>query len=162
MFLGHFSNANLYAISMKKIFQMVYKKRPMSLHEILEIQESRKRKEIALYESIYKLVQSKINRQVSLNSVACLFQIPKVKYGFPLINVPKTMEYILKILNEKGFIAFPVSHDTIYISWEMSNVLKKQIKKEENTKKEIIQQEEEKRDDELARLFLRTKLKKGP
>ena len=101
----------------------------MSLPDILRIQEEKKQKEINLYKLIYERVHNKINRQAASNSVACLYQIPKIIYGFPLIDIPKTMEYIIKILTEKGFIAFPISHNTIYISWEISNVLKKEIQK---------------------------------
>jgi hypothetical protein len=71
---------------------------------------------------IYDKIRARINNFASMDSVACYYEIPSYIFGYPLINVPRAMEYCLAKLNKNNFIAVQVSDNTIYISWELSAI----------------------------------------
>jgi hypothetical protein len=137
----------------------------MSLEQIVKIQEDRKRREMELYDKVYDRVKDRINNYAKHQSQACFWQVPNYVYGYPLLNVPKTMEYILANLNHEGFIAFQVDGytDWIYISWELSAVKRKEMaerKRKKGRKSRIsLEEEKEKRDDELIQALVSAKLK---
>lgn len=130
----------------------------MSLFDIIEIQQRKKNKEIDMFEKIYEDVKTKIQYYVTMNQLTCIFKIPSFIFGFPLVNISKTMEYILLRLTKEGFIAFKVQNkeDEVFISWEISSVLKKQIKKE--TKISVENEIKMSRQDDLIQSLISAKL----
>ncbi len=130
----------------------------MSLYDIIEIQQRKKDKQIDLFEKIYEDVKTKIQYYVTMNQLTCNFKIPSFIFGFPLVNIPKTKEYLLLRLTKEGFIAFDVQNkdDEIFISWELSAVLKKQIKKE--TKQSAENELKISRQDDLIQSLVSAKL----
>jgi len=85
----------------------------MSFDKIIEIQEARMQRELQVYKEIFKKVEYKINMSVAMGSVACIFKVPNFVFGLPTIDVAKTMEYILRKLNHRGFLAAQVDSDNI-------------------------------------------------
>jgi hypothetical protein len=135
----------------------------MSLEQIVKIQEDRKRREMELYDKVYDRVKERINNYAKHQSQACFWQVPNYVYGYPLLDVPKTMEYILANLNHEGFIAFQIDNytDWIYISWELSAVKRKEMadkRRKKGRKSRIsLEEEKEKRDDELLQILVASK-----
>lgn len=112
----------------------------MSLSKIVAIQEAKRQKDIDKFKKIYKMAESKINKYAEYGSKACLYQIPTYVYGYPLVDIPKTMEYLLARLNHKGFIAFEYvvegqPCDSIYISWDLASLKNQEMRED---KKEIM------------------------
>ena len=135
----------------------------MSLEQIVKIQQDRKKREMQLYEKVYDRVKDRINNYAKHQSQACYYQIPNYIYGYPMIDIPKTMEYVLANLNHEGFIAFQIDnyHDWIYISWELSAIKQKEMALNKRHKKKksrvSLEEEKEKRDDELLQILTSAK-----
>lgn len=136
----------------------------MSLERIIKIQEERRNREIRLFEEIYDRVSQKINNYVASGSDACLYQIPNFIFGYPLLDVPKVMEYVLARLNHTGFIAFQIDQtDSIYISWELSalerRAMNKRKRKNNKNSRVSLEEEKEKRDDDLLQALVSAKVR---
>ncbi len=132
----------------------------MSLYDIIEIQQSKKDRDIKLYKEIYDKVRMKINSHASFGALACVYKIPSLIFGYPFIKIPNVMEYLLLKLNHEGFIAIslPHSYSEIFISWELTSVLKAKIKKEqEKNNPSVITSLENLRDDDLIRSLVKSK-----
>ena len=114
----------------------------MSLEHIIKIEDDRHLRQNELYNKIYGLVTDKINKYVQLGAKTCFYKVPQFIFGYPLINIEKTMDFLLRKLNHKGFVAFQQDHQTIYISWEISKVLRSELKKERAEKSKISLTEE--------------------
>ena len=115
----------------------------MSLEDIVKIQEKRRQREIAVYKNVYERARHKINLYAKNGSAACFYKIPNFIFGYPLINIPKTKEYILGRLNHEGFIAIPVDDpETIYVSWELSTSKRKEMKRESKISTEMAEKDD--------------------
>ena len=115
----------------------------MSLNKIVEIQENNRQRKMSVYKKVYDLIESKINVYVSKGSQACIYKIPEFIMGYPLINVPETMEYVLYRLNHNGLIAFATDTEHIYISWELSSERRKEIIAEKKKSKILLSNTQE-------------------
>lgn len=125
----------------------------MSLLEIARIQEARKNRELEVYKNIFEKVQYKIYIFAANGSKACIYEIPSFIFGFPLIDIPKTMEYIIGRLNNQGFVAFQVSAQEIYINWDLSAQKRKELRQKERETSKISLSE----NDELTNTLVRLK-----
>ena len=134
----------------------------MSLERIIEIQEERIKREKEMFYHIYDKIESKINNYASMQSIACYYTIPEYIFGYPLVNIPKTMEYIVAKLNKKGFIAIQTSPDTLYISWELSTIKAQKLREKQKaaTNSQISLEEDiEKTDDDFLSILVNSKKK---
>ena len=130
----------------------------LTLDHLLKMQEEKKKQEIQLYKVVLTDVENQINIYAKNDKVAFLYQIPSFIFGYPIIDVPKTMEYIIGVLNHKGFIAIQVNPNVIYISWELTSVLRnKYIKDQKRIKNDLINVEA-KRESELTETLVQNKL----
>lgn len=118
----------------------------MILEDLLKIQEEKKKKEIQLYKNILNDVENQIQIYATYNKIALIYKIPCLIFGYPSIDIPKTMEYIIGSLNHKGFIAIQLSPDSLYISWELAEILKNNILKEQKQSKEALERLKSKRE----------------
>ncbi len=123
----------------------------MSLLEIAKIQEARQKRELEVYKNVFAKVQYKIYIYASNGSKACVYKVPSFIFGFPLIDVPKTIEYIVAKLNHQGFVAMQLDHENIYINWDLSAKHRKEIREKERSKVNL--EEEEKKDDLTSTLL---------
>jgi hypothetical protein len=123
-----------------------------TLLEIAKIQEARKNKELEVYKNIFTRVQYKIYIYASKGSSACIYKIPNFIFGYPLINVPKTMEYVIGRLTHQGFIAFKYDEEHIYINWDLSKQKRKELKEQEERESKIQLSEKDELTNTLVRL----------
>ena len=97
-----------------------------------------------------------------MGSQACVYTVPNFVFGYPLIDVPKAMEYLLSRLNHEGLISFQIDNtDQIYISWELSELERRKMtqRKKKDRTKVSLEQEKEVRDDDLMKALVSSKLK---
>lgn len=95
----------------------------MSLNDILEIERERRQRERATLITVYERLQNRINMSVrNARAHYCIYTIPDFIPGYPLINIDKTMKYLLKKLKREGFIAAPVDHKNIFITWDPQTI----------------------------------------
>lgn len=141
----------------------------MSLNDLVRIQEERDRKEKNLYKIVYEKITTNINNIGLSGGVNCYYTIPPFIIGYPLINIPQTLEYVVQKLIKKGFyvLLVPGTVDTIFISWEISLQQKKRKNAEINKKHKkleskisfAIDEEINKRNDNFLTTLANTKLK---
>ena len=64
-----------------------------------------------------------------IGETKCVYQIPEIIFGMPVINKDECINYINNILKEKGFNCFFIKPNYILIMWQLENKLIKQNKK---------------------------------
>jgi len=101
----------------------------MSLSSIIDIHKERKKKENEIFKTVYKRVEQNIIYNVSIGSKACIYTIPEAIWGYPLIDIPRTMEYLLYKLNKRDFICVQLDPRNIYITWNLDTIKKKTTEK---------------------------------
>ncbi len=77
----------------------------MSLSDILQIERERVMRERVVLTSIYDRMKNRINNSVRIRAQESLYTIPEFIPGYPLVNVSRTMNYLLTKLRKEGFIA---------------------------------------------------------
>ena len=133
----------------------------LTLDELLKMQEHKKSIDIDTYKKVYKSVESVIRYEAELGNMACLFKVPEFMFGLPKIDIPKTTEYIIGLLNSKGFMAVQVQYDLVYISWETTKKLRIKKKEEMTTQKNIIEELNQERQQDLTSFLVASKLKEN-
>jgi hypothetical protein len=110
----------------------------MSLNDILQIERERVRRERVVLTTVYERMQNRINNSVKVKAKECVYTIPEFIPGYPLINVYKTMEYLLNKLKKEGFIVIQLTMLDLYITWDPIKIkeLDKQLKEIEPKKQE--------------------------
>lgn len=109
----------------------------MSLNDILQIERERINRERVVITTIYDRMKNRVNNSVKVKAKECVYTIPEFIPGYPLVDVHKTMTYLLNKLVKEGFIAVQLTPLDIYITWDPEKIkkLNKHVKIE-NTKME--------------------------
>lgn len=112
----------------------------MSLNDILQIERERVQRERITLTTVYDRMKNRINNSVKVKSKACIYTIPEFIVGYPLIDVIKTMNYLLTKLRKEGFIAVQLTMLDIYITWDPVKIrqLDQEIKPLEPKKQEPL------------------------
>lgn len=134
----------------------------LNLDDILKIQEDQRKRNLELYKNVLSSAETNIRMYADSGHTSCYYDIPAFVWGYGVVDINKTKEYILGILNKKGFIALAdnVEFNRIYINWEMTEVLRKKMldnKKNDETSVDYIK---EKHNNELKEIFLKKKFSK--
>jgi hypothetical protein len=98
---------------------MITYKISMSIAEIIKIEKDRYLREKKVYDIIYTRLQNKINNAVKARATECIYTIPEYIVGHPLVNIPKTMIYLLEKLSYEKFIATQLTEKDIYVTWNI-------------------------------------------
>jgi len=96
----------------------------MSLVEVLQIERERVRRERLVLDTVYERMGNRINCSVRAGSKTCIYTIPDMIPGYPLVNITKTMMFLLNKLKKEGFIALPLSEYHILITWDPNELRK--------------------------------------
>jgi len=112
----------------------------MSLSDILQIERERVRRERVTLITVYDRMKNRINNSVRVKAKECVYTIPEFIVGYPLIDVPKTMNYLVTKLKKEGFIAIQLTLLDIYITWDPEKIrqLDQQVKQIEPKKQEPL------------------------
>lgn len=110
----------------------------MSLNDILLIERERVRRERVVLTTVYERMKNRINNSVKIRAKECIYTIPEFIPGYPLINIVKTMEYLINKLKKEGFIVAQLSLLDLYITWDPVKIrqLDEQLKSIEPVKKQ--------------------------
>jgi hypothetical protein len=97
------------------------------------------------YEILLEKIYKKIQKAADNNSYTCYYEIPTFIVGYPIYNLNRCIAYIISQIRQSGFIAKFVNPNSIYISWNPTDI-KLEKNKFINDKKlmleEIIKDEE--------------------
>src|SRR6185369_34076 len=112
----------------------------MSLNDILQIERERVRRERVTLITVYDRMKNRINNSVKVKAKECVYTIPEFIVGYPLIDVPKTMNYLLTKLKKEGFIAIQLTLLDLYITWDPAKIrqLDQEVKPLEPKKQEPL------------------------
>jgi hypothetical protein len=112
----------------------------MSLNDILQIERERVRRERVTLITVYDRMKNRINNSVRVKAKECVYTIPEFIVGYPLIDVPKTMNYLLTKLKKEGFIAIQLTLLDLYITWDPEKIrqLDQQVKPIEPKKQQPL------------------------
>lgn len=110
----------------------------MSLNEILQIERERILRERVVLTTVYDRMKNRINNTVRVKQKECIYTIPEFIVGYPLIDIPKTMDYLLTKLKKEGFIAMQLTPLDLYITWDPVKIrqLDEQLRAVEPSKKQ--------------------------
>ena len=131
------------------------------LNQLLEIDQERVRREKVVLHTIWDRMTNRIKIAMRARSTACVFKIPEFMPGYPLTNIPKTMEYLLNKLRAEGLLGVQISPLEIYIAWDPEAIRElARRKRQQNTKQsnQVVKVNNE-RDDDFIDLMIREKLK---
>jgi hypothetical protein len=112
----------------------------MSLYDILQIERERVIRERVVLTTVYDRMKNRINNSVRVKAKECVYTIPEFIPGYPLINVEKTMNYLLTKLKKEGFIVIQLTLFDLYITWDPIKIrqLDQQVKPIEPKKEEPL------------------------
>jgi hypothetical protein len=112
----------------------------MSLQDILDIERQRIKRERVVLTTVYDRMKNRINNSVRVKSKECVYTIPGIIPGYPLVDIPKTMEYLLHKLITEGFIAFQLNDTDLYITWDPYKIRQlDEIKKNHEKKEKVVE-----------------------
>jgi hypothetical protein len=109
----------------------------MSQLNIHKLYESSRRKELSKFETFDKILKrchNKITLYAENRKTECIYEVPEFIIGVPLYDINELKEYIISSLNKNGFILKQLPPNWIYISWDIENKKKKNVKIEKKIK----------------------------
>ncbi len=89
----------------------------MILREILEIERERVRKDKIVAKTVYERMKNIIIDSAKNKNIFCTYKIPEFIYGYPPIETEKIKKYLIKKLQDEGFVVRSVTKDEILIVW---------------------------------------------
>ncbi len=112
----------------------------MSLCDILQIERERVIRERVVLTTVYDRMKNRINNSVRVKAKECIYTIPEFIPGYPLIDIQKTMNYLVTKLKKEGFIVIQLTLLDLYITWDPAKIrqLNQEIKPIEPKKEEPI------------------------
>ena len=128
----------------------------MSLSNILQIERERVKRERVVLDTVYERMNNRINSSVRVGAKTCIYAIPDMIPGYPLVNLEKTMLYLFNKLKKEGFIVFPLSEHHLFITWDPREIKKlDKLNKEHTQTKRInhIDTSEKENDDFITSLI---------
>ncbi len=133
------------------------------LNQLLEIDQERVRREKVVLHTIWDRLVNRIKISMRAKSSACVFKIPEMIPGYPLTNIPKTMEYLLKKIQHEGILGVQISLLEIYIAWDPNAIRelakRKRQKHSQAARPNQVTQITQTRDDDFIDLMIREKIK---
>ena len=131
----------------------------MSLSDILQIERERVRRERVVLDTVYDRLNNRINNSVRANAKTCVYVIPEMIPGYPLVNLTKTMLFLLKKLKKEGFIAFPLSETHLFVTWDPKEIRKLDLLTRQHTVPSYTEQQKiaERDNDDFITSLIRSK-----
>jgi hypothetical protein len=71
--------------------------------------------------NVYTCICTKIENQIIASAKKglnyCIYTVPMFILGYPIVNVPEAIDYILQKFEEDGFVPFKISENVVCITW---------------------------------------------
>lgn len=94
----------------------------MSLVDVLMIEKAKARRERVIIQSVLERLRNRLKSTVRANERYCVFEIPVMIPGHPLVDIERTMAYLVKKLTREGFIVTRLSYDALVITWNVADI----------------------------------------
>jgi len=105
----------------------------ISINDIIQIDDKRKKIKKEIYKKIYDQFASKIKQCVELGHKQVFLTVPVILIGYPVFDRSAAARYVARQFQLGGFTVQIVSEFDIYVSW----VVPKKKKEREETEEEV-------------------------
>jgi len=104
----------------------------ISINDIIQIDDKRKKIKKEIYKKIYEQFASKIKQCVELGHKQVFLTIPVVLIGYPVFDRSAAARYVARQFQLGGFTVQIVSEFDIYVSWVVPKKKKEREESEED------------------------------
>lgn len=104
----------------------------ISINDIIQIDDKRKKIKKEIYTKIYEQFASKIKQCVELGHKQVFLTIPVVLLGYPVFDRSAAARYVARQFQLGGFTVQIVSEFDIYVSWVVPKKKKEREESEED------------------------------
>ena len=104
----------------------------ISINDIIQIDDKRKKINKEIYTKIYEQFASKIKQCVELGHKQVFLTIPVVLIGYPVFDRSAAARYVARQFQLGGFTVQIVSEFDIYVSWVVPKKKKEREESEED------------------------------
>jgi|TARA_B000000460_G_C21412042_1_gene347009 hypothetical protein len=104
----------------------------ISINDIIQIDDKRKKIKKEIYTKIYEQFASKIKQCVELGHKQVFLTIPVVLIGYPVFDRSAAARYVARQFQLGGFTVQIVSEFDIYVSWVVPKKKKEREESEED------------------------------
>lgn len=104
----------------------------ISINDIIQIDDKRKKIKKEIYTKIYEQFASKIKQCVELGHKQVFLTIPVVLIGYPVFDRSAAARYVARQFQLGGFTVQIVSEFDIYVSWVVPKKKKEHEESEED------------------------------
>ena len=104
----------------------------ISINDIIQIDDKRKKIKKEIYTKIYEQFASKIKQCVELGHKQVFLTIPVVLIGYPVFDRSAAARYVARQFQLGGFTVQIVSEFDIYVSWVVPKKKKEREEREED------------------------------
>ncbi len=106
----------------------------MFYEKIISREIKKKEKEKEILKIIFTRVKNKIDQYSKSGATSIEYVIPNIIIGISEVDIEKNIKLVIKELRTEGFTVIRANFDTIFVSWDISDIKEKyvEIKKVEN------------------------------
>jgi len=104
----------------------------ISINDIIQIDDKRKKIKKEIYKKIYEQFASKIKQCVELGHKQVFLTVPVVLIGYPVFDRSAAARYVARQFQLGGFTVQIVSEFDIYVSWVVPKKKKEREESEED------------------------------
>ena len=104
----------------------------ISINDIIQIDDKRKKIKKEIYKKIYDQFASKIKQCVELGHKQVFLTVPVVLIGYPVFDRSAAARYVARQFQLGGFTVQIVSEFDIYVSWVVPKKKKEREESEED------------------------------
>tara|TARA_B100001758_G_C18398952_1_gene607738 strand:+ start:185 stop:562 length:378 start_codon:yes stop_codon:yes gene_type:complete len=104
----------------------------ISINDIIQIDDKRKKIKKEIYTKIYEQFTSKIKQCVELGHKQVFLTVPVVLIGYPVFDRSAAARYVARQFQLGGFTVQIVSEFDIYVSWVVPKKKKEREESEED------------------------------
>ena len=96
----------------------------LNINDLYDSINNKNFKRMKKFDDILVQIHRRIKYHADLEQTFCLYSIPEFIFGIPLYNVNDLKKYIMDTLKKNGFKLMYFHPNTIFISWDVENIIK--------------------------------------
>ena len=106
-----------------------------TVEELIKQQKIRSNRTDKVKEKILETLNDKISNYSYFGKTNCIFTIPNFIIGYVPYDVKDISKYIVKKIKKEGLFVIKLNDENIYISWNINDLYKDNLKEKENKSK---------------------------
>lgn len=106
-----------------------------TVEELIKQQNIRSNRTDKVKEKILETLNDKISNYSYFGKTNCIFTIPNFIIGYVPYDVKDISKYIIKKIKKEGLLVIKLNDENIYISWNINDLYKDNLKQKENKSK---------------------------